>query len=69
MGLGAALMENVTLNEDGKVTTPSLGEYKLPTMRDIPPLRTILLQAPLGDGPFGTAWSANSATSAFLQPW
>ena len=54
MGLGAALMENVTLNEDGKVTTPSLGEYKLPTMRDIPPLRTILLQAPLGDGPFGT---------------
>jgi CO/xanthine dehydrogenase Mo-binding subunit len=54
MGLGAALMEEVTLNEDGKVTTPSLGEYKLPTMRDIPPLRTILLQAPLGDGPFGT---------------
>jgi CO/xanthine dehydrogenase Mo-binding subunit len=54
MGLGAALMEDVTLNEDGKVTTPSLGEYKLPTMRDIPPLRTILLQAPPGDGPFGT---------------
>ncbi len=54
MGLGAALMEDVAMNEDGKVTTPSLGEYKLPTMRDIPPLRTILIQAPPGDGPFGT---------------
>jgi CO/xanthine dehydrogenase Mo-binding subunit len=54
MGLGAALMEDVTVNEDGKVTTPSLGEYKLPTMRDVPPLRTILLPAPPGDGPFGT---------------
>jgi CO/xanthine dehydrogenase Mo-binding subunit len=54
MGLGAALMEDVALNGDGKITTPSLGEYKLPTMRDLPPLRTILVQAPLGDGPFGT---------------
>ena len=54
MGLGAALMEDVTLNEDGKVTVPSLGEYKLPTMRDIPPLRTVLLPAAPGDGPFGT---------------
>jgi CO/xanthine dehydrogenase Mo-binding subunit len=53
-GLGAALMEDVALDESGKVTTPSLGEYKLPTMRDIPPLRTILIHAPLGDGPFGT---------------
>ncbi len=54
MGLGSALMEDVTVNADGRVTTPSLGEYKLPTMRDIPPLRTILLEAPPGDGPFGT---------------
>ena len=53
-GLGAALMEDVVLDEDGKVIVPSLGEYKLPTMRDIPPLRTMVLEAPPGDGPFGT---------------
>ncbi len=52
-GLGAALMEDVMIAEDGRVRTPSLGEYKLPTMRDIPPLRTIVLPAPDGDGPYG----------------
>ena len=52
-GFGAALMEDVSLSEDGRVRTPSLGEYKLPTMRDIPPLQTIVLAAPDGDGPYG----------------
>jgi CO/xanthine dehydrogenase Mo-binding subunit len=51
-GLGAALMEDVTLS-DGRVETPSLGEYKLPTMRDIPPFKSIVLRAPDGDGPYG----------------
>lgn len=52
-GLGNALMEELPLDENGQVTTLSLGEYKLPTMRDIPPLRTVLVQAPLGEGPYG----------------
>lgn len=52
-GLGAALMEDVTLADDGRVQTPSLGEYKLPTMRDLPPFESIVLEAPDGAGPYG----------------
>ncbi len=52
MGLGAALMEEVVV-EDGKVTTLSLGDYKLPSQVDVPPLRTILLPTTVAPGPFG----------------
>lgn len=52
-GLGAALTEEVALDEDGRVTTLSLADYKLPSIADIPPLRTVLIQGPSGDGPFG----------------
>ena len=52
-GLGAAVMEDVVLGDDGKVGTANLAEYKIPTMRDIPPLKTVLIEAPAGDGPFG----------------
>ena len=38
--------------EDGRVTTLSFGEYKLPTMRDIPPLTTVLLESEHGVGPY-----------------
>jgi CO/xanthine dehydrogenase Mo-binding subunit len=51
-GLGNALMEEIFI-EDGKVATLHLGEYKLPTMADVPPLRTILHVSPTGWGPFG----------------
>jgi CO/xanthine dehydrogenase Mo-binding subunit len=52
-GLGNALMEEIVSDESGLVSTLSLGEYKLPCMRDIPPFRTVLVQAPDGEGPFG----------------
>ncbi len=52
-GLGAALFEDVVVADDGKVGTANLAEYKLPTTRDIPPLKTVLIEAPAGDGPFG----------------
>ncbi len=51
-GLGGALMEELPV-EDGKVTTLSLGEYKLPTSMDVPPLRTVHVPATVGPGPFG----------------
>jgi CO/xanthine dehydrogenase Mo-binding subunit len=35
------------------VSTLSLGEYKLPTQMDIPPLRTVLVKDESGPGPFG----------------
>jgi CO/xanthine dehydrogenase Mo-binding subunit len=50
-GIGLALMEEVGL-EEGRVTTQNLGEYKLPTIRDIPELVTINVRADSGPGPF-----------------
>jgi xanthine dehydrogenase molybdenum-binding subunit len=52
-GLGYALSEEL-LVQDGRVTNLSLGEYKVPTMRDIPPLKTVLLESEHGVGPYQT---------------
>ena len=51
-GLGQALMEELRV-EDGRVTTTNLGDYKLPTIADAPPLRLVLLTDAPGPGPFG----------------
>jgi CO/xanthine dehydrogenase Mo-binding subunit len=50
-GLGYALMEELQV-EAGRVINLSFGEYKLPTMRDIPPLQTVLVESPHGVGPY-----------------
>jgi CO/xanthine dehydrogenase Mo-binding subunit len=50
-GIGYALMEEL-LVEDGRVTSLSFGDYKIPTSRDIPELKTILLQSDVGIGPY-----------------
>ncbi|MPZ14335.1 MAG: molybdopterin-dependent oxidoreductase, partial [Chloroflexi bacterium] len=51
-GYGQAATEELS-HDDGRVTAPSLGEYKLPTTMDAPRLRTILLDPDPGPGPFG----------------
>lgn len=51
-GLGVALMEEMPIDE-GRVTTLHLGDYKLPTIADVPPLETVLVQAEEGPAPFG----------------
>lgn len=51
MGLGFALIEEVK-SEDGKITTLSLGDFKIPNVRDIPELVTVLVQDPVGPAPF-----------------
>jgi xanthine dehydrogenase molybdenum-binding subunit len=52
-GIGFGLMEELRI-EDGRSTTGSFGDYKIPTMRDIPPLQTVLLEpSPRGSGPYG----------------
>lgn len=53
MGVGYALMEDVQF-DDGKVTTANLGDYKLPSIRDIPELRTVLSQSDTGSGPYNS---------------
>ena len=50
-GIGYALTEELQV-EDGRVTNPSFGEYKLPTMPDAPPLTTVLVESPYGVGPY-----------------
>jgi len=52
MALGYALMEQLWIDQ-GKVTTTNFGENKIPTMRDIPRLRTVVQEYPVGNGPYG----------------
>ncbi|HEY3306013.1 MAG TPA: xanthine dehydrogenase family protein molybdopterin-binding subunit [Candidatus Binatia bacterium] len=52
MGMGQARMEEVAIDEGGKVATANLGEYKIPTIQDIPPLQTTVIQSAAGSGPY-----------------
>src|SRR5262249_36983479 len=52
-GIGEGLMEELIV-EDGHVLTLNLGEYKLPSIADIPPLDTVLVEAGSGPGPFAS---------------
>ena len=51
--LAVAMADYPILDESGKPTVMSLGDYKLPTIRDVPPLRTVAVPAVPGSGPFG----------------
>jgi CO/xanthine dehydrogenase Mo-binding subunit len=50
-GIGMSLMEELRV-EEGRVTNPSLGDYKIPTIRDIPAMQTVLLRDDVGFGPY-----------------
>ena len=50
-GLGYVLMEELVV-EDGRVTTLSFGDYKMPTAADMPPLTTVVLDSDTGEGPY-----------------
>jgi carbon-monoxide dehydrogenase large subunit len=49
--LGQTLMEELVMDQ-GRVTNPSFADFKLPTVRDIPTLQTVLLESAQGDGPY-----------------
>jgi CO/xanthine dehydrogenase Mo-binding subunit len=51
-GLGYGLMEEFKL-EEGRILTPSLTEYLIPTAVDFPPTQVIILESGTGVGPFG----------------
>lgn len=53
MGMGYALTEEM-LFADGKVATLHFGDYKIPTIRDIPRLHKIVLETPVGRGPYNS---------------
>lgn len=52
-GLGFAVMEDLQIVE-GRVNAAHLGDYKLPTMADMPQLETILVPGAQGPGPRGS---------------
>lgn len=50
-GLGYALMEELQ-SEDGRISTLSLGDVKIPAIADIPELVTVLVESTDGNGPY-----------------
>jgi CO/xanthine dehydrogenase Mo-binding subunit len=65
-GLGYTLMEEL-LVEEGRISTLSLGDYKIPTIHDIPELVTVLLEPGPGPAPYqskGIGESSNTPVAA-----
>jgi CO/xanthine dehydrogenase Mo-binding subunit len=52
MGLGLALMEEFR-EVNGKILNPNFADYLLLTAEDMPPMKTILVEQPAVEGPFG----------------
>ncbi len=61
-GIGTALMEELVV-EQGVVVGRTLGETKLPTIRDVPPLRIVLMDSQAGPGAFGAKSSGELSNS------
>ncbi len=51
MAIGSSLMEEL-IEDQGKIATTNLGEYKIPNIRDIPKLKTVLVPGKNGPGPY-----------------
>jgi CO/xanthine dehydrogenase Mo-binding subunit len=67
-GLGLAVMEEL-ITEDGQIVNGNLGDYKLPTIADVPPLETVLVRTAGGTGPYeakAIGELANNATAAAI---
>jgi len=66
-GLGYALTEEVMF-DGGRVTTTNFGEFKIPNIQDIPPLKTAVMETvPHGPGPYNSlaiGEVANTPTAA-----
>ncbi len=53
-GIGTALIEHYVYDSEGHLLNPSLTDYKIPTVRDIPrEMVQILIETPHDKGPFG----------------
>ncbi|MBI5521169.1 MAG: molybdopterin-dependent oxidoreductase [Desulfarculus sp.] len=53
MGLGETMFEEVKFDKDGRVLNPSLGEYHIPTVLDMPEMKCIVVETGEPNGPFG----------------
>ncbi len=61
-GLGFSLMENLA-DEDGKIVPASLGDYKMPNIRDVPPHETIFVKDARGPAPYQSKAIGEHSTS------
>ena len=52
-GMGYALYEEMIHDEAGLTVNPSFGDYKLPTIADVPPIEPIIIEGHYGSGPYG----------------
>ena len=66
-GYGNAVLEEMPIDESGRCATLNLADYKLPSIADLPPLRTILLEPIHAGGPFG-AKMAGELSNSSLAP-
>ncbi len=53
MGIGAALHEELVVDETGKVRNPSFLDYHLVTTLDLPKMTPIIVECPEPEGPYG----------------
>jgi CO/xanthine dehydrogenase Mo-binding subunit len=60
-GLGLALMEEVQLR-DGVITNPSFTDYLIPTILDVSPVVSVVVEDPEPDFPYGLKGMAESPT-------
>lgn len=61
-GVGYAITEELAM-EEGRVTTLNLGEYKIPSIKDISTLQTTLVRGDVGAAPFQSKEIGESAIS------
>ncbi len=61
MGLGLAVMEELQVR-DGVIRNPSFTDYLLPTILDVPPIDTVIVEEPEPGTPFGVKGVGESAT-------
>ncbi len=52
MGLGYAVQEEMVF-EQGELRTPTLAQYRIPRIDQLPPITTIVVECEDADGPFG----------------
>jgi len=67
-GIGYALMEQLII-ADGKVATTNFGEYKIPTIKDVPAFKSSVSEQPEGAGPYNSmpiGETANIPTAAAI---
>jgi CO/xanthine dehydrogenase Mo-binding subunit len=53
MGIGAALHEELVIDDKGKVRNPSFLDYHLVTSLDLPKMIPIIVECPEPEGPYG----------------